>query len=78
MFTRTPDTVGELRDVLKEYLVNAGVYVTGDTEVQSTVESIDGLPFELFQKMKEKAAGVDGASVDVQSDRDDLRPFGSG
>lgn len=58
VFKGTAESVKELRDVLKDYLVKAAVDVTGDKDVRSAIESIPRLPFELFQETKEKPSAT--------------------
>ena len=76
VFNTTPDTITELRKVLKDYLVGVDGDIIDKAEVQDAVESIHGLAFELFKRMKGKVSGSPAKSLwpEVASQSSPMRP----
>lgn len=52
VFSSTLDSIPELRDTLKQYLLRFDGTVTDRIELQSAVENVEGLAYELFKMSK--------------------------
>ena len=50
VYTTTPDTVRELREIVVERFLIPGNVVIEDADIEIAVESIDKLAYELFKK----------------------------
>lgn len=53
-YSTTPDTVIELRNIVKNKLSNRKYLMPDDSEIQAAIESTGGLAFDLFLEAKRR------------------------